>query len=199
MTWKQILDETLKQIEELRLNLYPDKSWKYDDIPSRKELKLFYNLTETLEKDFTWIEEYKNPKKKVINRKIRIVEIKPELGRFMRLKERGLDGYPENYILLFHVHYLYYLGAISGNKVDTSKFNDELKMLYPELTGVVNLIKFQSVIKKYIIIDESGKRKILEYKNEFDDEIKCLKELKEVKNNIEDFNKRWNDYFEFKK
>lgn len=195
MEWKRILDETVSQINEIRDGLYKDKNWKHDVIPSRKELKQLVGFVETMEKDFQWLVEYKNPTKKN-NRKIRLVEIKPELSQFMRLKERGLSGYPENYILLFHLHHLHFLDALDKNQINTEFFNKELKHLYPEMTGKVSLFKLQSFIKNYIVLNESGKRKTIEIqdKKKIEDEIQFLKDMKNIKDNKEEFKKKWNEF-----
>lgn len=194
MDWKNIINETISKVKQLKRDLYPDKSWRYEGIPTRAELKQYQKLLSTIEKDFKWLDDYKSTKKQP--RRIRLVKVNDKMESFVGMNKRGLNGYPENYLLAFHILYFYRHGVIKGNVVDTEKFNAVLKDLYPNLKGSMNFFKMQTEIKKHIVVDENKKRIIVECdKNALENEIKQLDKLKSLKQNYDDFLLEWDKYY----
>jgi len=195
MDWKSLLTKIEADVKQIKDKIYPDMTWKPESIPSRKEWNTLLNLISSMEKDCLWLEEYKNPVKK--DRKMNYIELKPELEQLMKIKQRGLTCYPDRYIMMFLIHYLFSIDALNKNKIIETKLNDEFKSLFPLKDGDT-VFCIQTYLKNHIVSD-NNKRKMIEVSEEekikLEQEIKMLKTLKELKKNKQEFENLWNDFY----
>lgn len=198
MNWNTLLTKIEADVKQIKEKIYPDMTWKPDSIPARKEWNTLINLISTMQKDCEWLEEYKNPVKK--ERKFNFVQLSPELADFMKLKQKSFTCYPDRYIMMFIIHYLFANECLNKNKIMESKLPDEFKLLFP-LRDNETVFCIQSHLKN-LIPNENGKRIIVTPQPEelklLEKEIESLKKLKELKKNREEFMKFWNDFYTFK-
>jgi hypothetical protein len=199
MDWRNLLTKITTDVKQIKEKMYPDMSWKPENLPTRKEWNTLNNLIMSIEKDCEWLEEYKNPTKR--ERKIRYLELSEKLANFMRLKERNLTCYPEPSIMMFLVNYLFATNAIKGNKIVCENLTKEFVELFP-LKDNNTVFHLQPCIKNFVVMDDTKRKLITPSEDELkriEHEVETLKRLKELKKNREEFEKVWTEFFELKK